>query len=89
MLTAILLFVIAICAVGAHEYFDKAKQIQELREITVEGYLKDFSWLLNYYEEGCVTRITEEEVKEVQELLDCLASRIAVYYPGFTAPTLA
>ena len=88
MLAFVLIAATAACAIGSHEYFSKARELQELREITMAGYLKEFSWLLNYYEEGCVTGITDEEVEEVQTVLDAFAQRLAVYYPGFTAPKL-
>ncbi len=80
---AITLAVIAV-AVVLGEYFERS----DLREETKQYWIDDFCKLLSLYEEGCVGGVTDNEVRILQARLERIASRLSVYYPGFTAPTL-
>jgi len=88
----LLLLVIGFCAVASHEYFSKAESIADLREEAKKAYLKDFCNLLAFYERECACQygpaLNNNEVSQLQTELSRLAHRIAVYYPGFTAPRL-
>jgi hypothetical protein len=83
---AITLFVIAV-AVVCGEYYERLLRAQ-LREETKQYWVADFCKLLKWYEEGCVRGITDNEVRTLQARLELMSSRLAIYYPGFTAPTL-
>jgi hypothetical protein len=83
---AITLFVIAV-AVVLGEYYERLLRVQ-LREETKQYWVADFCKLLRRYEEGCVQGVTDNEVRTLQARLDSMSSRLSVYYPGFTAPTL-
>lgn len=91
MLVSVLCAVIAMLVIGSHEAFSKAKQVGQLREETKEYFVSKFCDLLKYYEDNCVHSdgaLTDYEVAMLQEDLDSRASRVAAYYPGFTAPRL-
>jgi hypothetical protein len=85
--TFVTLVVIGII-VAAHEWYE----YEQMREATRESYVKDFCKLLKYYEDHqhsyYGSTISSTEVTKLQTKLDKLAKRVAVYYPGFTAPTL-
>lgn len=71
--------------VAAHEWYE----YEQMREATKESYVKDFCKLLKFYEDHqCGSTINSAQVSILQTKLDKVAKRVAVYYPGFTAPTL-
>jgi len=91
MWTALFL-VLAVTAVVVMlgEWYDRCVYRRELKECVKSHYLKDYCQLLTEYEEGCVgaSVLNDHEVAFIKRRLNRLASRVSVYYPGFTAPTL-
>jgi hypothetical protein len=83
--TFVTLVVIGI-VVAAHEWYERVYKFNKLREEVKKYQLDYFYEVLRYYDERPTMSV--QEVASVNELLKKAAKRVAVYYPGFTAPTL-
>jgi hypothetical protein len=76
--TFVTLFFIGI-VVGVHEYLEHRKQKEARKQLELRYFYK----LLADYDKS-----NNQDVEIFQRLLNKSAKRIAVYYSGFTAPTL-
>ncbi len=76
--TFVTLFFIGVI-VGAHEYLEYRKQKEAHKKLELRYFFK----LLADYDKG-----NQQNTEIFQRLLNKSAKRIAVYYPGFTAPIL-
>jgi hypothetical protein len=73
--------------VGVQEYLERREREEAQKRLELRYFYK----LLNKYEEGqygANSVMSNKEAEIFQRLLNKSAKRVAVYYPGFTAPTL-